>query len=73
VNTAIFFITYLNNKNIRLESLTSDKRSSLLGPLISYEDNEVLWIKANNLDCYNTLLGLKDLPGKNDLAYWAYL
>jgi hypothetical protein len=29
---------------IRLETLASDKQSNLLGPFVSYEENEVLWI-----------------------------
>ncbi len=29
---------------IRLERLARDKHSTLLGPLVSYEENEVLWI-----------------------------
>jgi hypothetical protein len=44
----IFFITYKWAKkarvlhSVRLERITSDKRSSLLGPFVSYEENNVL-------------------------------
>jgi hypothetical protein len=48
------------------EKLSRDKPSSLLGPLVSYEENEVLWLFSQNpifiityewaqkLECYNT-------------------
>ncbi len=45
----IFFVTYEWTKKARmlhyagLESLARDKYSSLLGPFVSYEENDVLW------------------------------
>jgi len=30
----------------QLETLTSDKHSNLLGQFLSYEENEVLWIRT---------------------------
>ncbi len=32
-------------QNLRPEWLVSDKHSSLLGPFLTYEENEVLWIQ----------------------------
>ncbi len=40
----------------RMESLARDKHSSLLGPLLSYEGNEVLWIRSQKLYWYCTLI-----------------
>jgi hypothetical protein len=48
--TLIFFVTYHWTQQARvlhytrLERLARDKHSSLLGPFVSYEENEVLWI-----------------------------
>jgi hypothetical protein len=32
--------------NTKLERLTNDKRSNLVGQFLSYEENEVLWIRT---------------------------
>ncbi len=49
------------NYNIRLERLAKDKYSSLLGPLVSYEENEVLWIPLQ--EC--TRVGVGSIVGVN--------
>jgi hypothetical protein len=72
----------------RLERLAMDKQSSLLGPLVSYKEYKVLWIRRQrlytqhfifpvNYEFANKLecyiaLGLKGLPWTNNLAYWAH-
>ena len=52
---SIFFVTYKSAQyarlfhNTKLEMLTSDKHSNLLGQFLSYEENEVLWIRTLGL------------------------
>ncbi len=36
--------------NTKLERLTSDKHSNLLGQFLIYEENEVLWIHTQRLE-----------------------
>ncbi len=49
---SIFFVTYESDQLARLfhitklEGFTSAKHSNLLGQLLSYEENEVLWIRT---------------------------
>ncbi len=38
----------------KLETLASDKHPSLLGPVVSYEENAVLWIQSMD-HIHNTL------------------
>ncbi len=48
----IFFMIYESVQKarllhtVKLERLDKDKHSSLLGPFLSYEENEVLWIQT---------------------------
>ncbi len=63
----------------RLEGPARDKHSSLLGPFVTFEENGEFEIRGCiqnfftnrdiKLECYITL-GLKGLPGTNNLAYW---
>ncbi len=54
----IFFLNYELAQYVRVlhytrpEKLDKDKHSCLLGPFVSYEENEVLWIQL----LHNTLL-----------------
>jgi hypothetical protein len=49
---SIFFVTYKSAQkaklfhNTKLERLTIDKHSNLFGQFLSYEENEVLWIRT---------------------------
>ncbi len=68
----------------QLEWLARDKHSSLFGPFISYEENEVLHYSRNlihntlfssynmngfnELECYKKI-GWKGLPGTNTLTF----
>ncbi len=36
--------------------LAEDKHISLLGPLVAYEENEVLWVMASWVDLLETLI-----------------
>ncbi len=49
---SIFFVTYESAQkarlfhNTKLKRLTSNKHPNLLGQFLSYEENEVLWIRT---------------------------
>ncbi len=55
---SIFFVTYESAQlarlfhNTKLEMLTSEKHSNLLGQLQSCKENEVLWIRTLNVWLY---------------------
>ncbi len=66
----IFFIIYKCAQQARvlhytrLESLARDKSSSPLGPFVSYEENEVLWIWSQKLELSQHLERSKKLIGR---------
>jgi hypothetical protein len=49
------------NNWTRLERLAQDKQSNLLGPFVSYKENEVLLIRPQN---FNNLKTFETTPGK---------
>jgi len=56
-----------------LKGLLGYKRSSLWGPFVSCQENEVLRMSGyNKLECFITLCW-KGLIGTNALTYWDHL
>ncbi len=47
----------LDHSITQLETLTSDKHSTLLGQFLSYKENEVLWIRTINRNNYSLYVG----------------